>query len=181
MPLSTLTLLNTPLPYQPQPPRISLPYHSLRPPTPTTAHTIKPYTSMSRMQLRMNRTTNNPGLVNLPNKRRSASNVAAETSKKKETAAAKASKKREQEARVASLEKEIKTAQREALRAWVKKTFPAPQIDKVEEVRLCYPMYRLVPAIHLTLFRPPVPLSPRPASRTQGHWGQGVTYPAGTV
>jgi len=155
--------------------RISLPYHSLRPPTPTTAHTIKPYASMSRMQLRTNRTTNNPGLVDLPNKRRSASDVAAETSKKREAAAAKASKKREQEARVASLEKEIKTAQREALRARVKKTFPAPQIDEdeVEEVRLCYPMYGLVPAIHLTLFRPPVPLSPQPASRTRGTGRRG--------
>jgi len=127
------------------------------------------------MQLRTNRTTNNPGLVDLPNKRRSASDVAAETSKKREAAAAKASKKREQEARVASLEKEIKTAQREALRARVKKTFPAPQIDEdeVEEVRLCYPMHRLVPAIHLTLFRPPVPLSPRPASRTRGTGRRG--------
>ena len=99
---------------------------------------------MSKMQLRTNRTTNNPGLVDLPNKRRSGSDVAAETSKKKEAAAAKASKRREQEARVADLEREVKTAQREVLRARVKKTFPALQIDEVEEVSSCCLMYRAV-------------------------------------
>ena len=72
---------------------------------------------MSRMQLQTNHTTNNLGLINLPSTRRSSSVVAAKTPKRKEATAAKASKKRGQEVQVTSLEKEIKTAQREVLRA----------------------------------------------------------------
>ena len=99
---------------------------------------------MPGMQLRQNRTTNNPGLVDLPNRRRPSSEVAAEKTNKKEAAAAKASKKRDQEARVAALEKELKVAQREALRAQAKKVAPAPQISEVEEVRSCCPTYGAV-------------------------------------
>lgn len=93
---------------------------------------------MATMQLRKNRTTNNPGTVDLPNPRRSSSDVATEKLKKKEIAVAKANKKREQEARVARVEKEIKTAQKEAVvlsgRGRVKKTFPREtQVDAAEE------------------------------------------------
>lgn len=99
---------------------------------------------MTSMQLRRNRTTNNPGIVDLPNPRRSASEVTIERLKKQEIAAAKASKKREQEARVVRVEKEIKIAQKEAAQSSgrigrdgrVKKTFPreAP-VNTAEVVR----------------------------------------------
>lgn len=69
---------------------------------------------MSPMNLRKNRTTDHPGLVDLPAKRRSSSAVAADKSKKKEIAAAKAKQKDAQVARVARLEQEIRLAQREA-------------------------------------------------------------------
>lgn len=98
------------------------------------------------MQLRKNRTTNNPGIVDLPNPRRSSSEVAAEKAKKKDIAAAKANKKREQEARVARVEQEIKTAQKEAKlpgrgqKGRVKKTFrrETPESDGVQEVSSPY-------------------------------------------
>ena len=70
---------------------------------------------MATMQLRKNRTTNNPGTVDLPNPCRSSSEVATEKLKKKEIAVAKANKKHEQEAWVARVEKEIKMAQKEAV------------------------------------------------------------------
>jgi len=97
---------------------------------------------MTGMQLRKNRTTDKPGIIDLPNPRRSSSEVVAEKLKKKETTTAKANKKREQEARVARVEKEIKIAQRETQllgrgqKGRVKKTFPreTPENDGVEQV-----------------------------------------------
>lgn len=97
------------------------------------------------MQLRKNRTTNNPGIVDLPNPRRSSSEVAAEKAKKKDIAAAKANKKREQEAQVTRVEQEIKIAQKEAKlpgrqKGRVKKTFrrETPESDGVQEVSSPY-------------------------------------------
>ena len=109
---------------------------------PTQAILIEPKTSMTGMQLRKNRTTDKPGIIDLPNPRRSSSEVVAEKLKKKETTTAKANKKREQEARVARVEKEIKIAQRETQllgrgqKGRVKKTFPreTPENDGVEQV-----------------------------------------------
>lgn len=60
------------------------------------------------------RTTNNPGLVDLPNSRRAPAEVAAEKQKKKQTAEAKARAKVAKLAQVARVEKEIRIAQKEA-------------------------------------------------------------------
>jgi hypothetical protein len=78
---------------------------------------------------RVTRSTNNPGVADLPKARRSPSEVAAEKEKKRETAAASAKRKQEQAARVARLESEIRVAQKEKLRKprevnRVKRTFP---------------------------------------------------------
>ena len=90
-------------------------------------------------ETRLTRSTNNPGIVDLPKSRRSSSEVATEKLKKKQTAAAKAKNKREREAQVARVEREIKIAQNEATQSSglrgrkgrVKKTFPreAPMSD----------------------------------------------------
>ena len=65
-------------------------------------------------ETRLTRSTNNPGIVDLPKSRRSSSEVATEKLKKKQTAAAKAKNKREREAQVARVEREIKIVQNEA-------------------------------------------------------------------
>jgi len=124
---------------------------------------INPENAMASMQLRKNRTTNNPGLVDLPNPRRSSSDVAAEKQKKQETAAAKAKGKEAQVARVARLEKEIKVAQQEAAqssrqvgrRGRAKKTFEcdAP-LNEVEEVSSFQITSKIVPTAHPTLQNP---------------------------
>ena len=81
-------------------------------------------------ETRLTRSTNNPGIVDLPKSRRSSSEVAAEKLKKKQTAAAKAKNKREREAQIARVEREIKIAQNEATQSSggrkgrVKRTFP---------------------------------------------------------
>ena len=96
---------------------------------------------MAGMQLRKNRTTNNPGLVDLPNPRRPSSDVAAEKAKKKESAVARANRKHEREAEVARVEAQIKIAQKEARPSGrglnrIKMTFPAPEVE-AEQVGLC--------------------------------------------
>ena len=94
-------------------------------------------------ETRASRTTSTPGVVDLPRSRRPASQVTVENSKKKELAASKAQKKREREEQVAMVEREIKTAQKEAAQplsrgSRVKKTFPR-QVSMsyaAEEVKL---------------------------------------------
>lgn len=99
------------------------------PPKPTLSlHCWLLISSSMQPPPRKNRSTNNPGFVDLPKSRRSSSEVAAEKERKKVTAAANAQKKREQAARVARVEREIKTAQEEGTRlsrqgSRVKKTF----------------------------------------------------------
>ena len=89
---------------------------------------------------RMTRSTNNPGVVDLPKSRRPSSEVSAEKLKKKETAAANAKKKHEQAAQVARVEREIKAAQKEGTLSSrrvsrVKKTFSRESAeDRVNEV-----------------------------------------------
>jgi len=103
----------------------------------------KPLIADMHPPLRGNRTTNNPGLIDLPNPRRVPAEVAAEKQKKKETADAKARAKSVKLARVARVEKEIRIAQKEAARGSgqvrkqgrVKKVFqretPADEVDEV--------------------------------------------------
>ena len=62
---------------------------------------------------RKTRTTNTPGLVDLPKSRRRTADVTAEKQKKKEIAAAKAKAKEAKLAQVARVEKEIRVAQEE--------------------------------------------------------------------
>ena len=91
---------------------------------------------------RETRTTNAPGLVDLPKPRKSTADVTAEKKKKEEAAVAKAKVKDAKVARVARVEKEIRVAQREAMqmqgqvgRGRTKKTFerenPAKESEKV--------------------------------------------------
>jgi len=88
---------------------------------------------------RKNRTTNNPGLIDLPQTRRSSADLVAERQKKKEIADAKAKVKNAKLEQVARVEKEIKVAQKEAgqvgNRGRVKKTFeretPAKEANTV--------------------------------------------------
>lgn len=99
-------------------------------------------TSM-KLETRRTRTTNNPGIVDLPKSRRSPAEVATEKMKKKEVIAAKAQKRSEKAARVARVEKEMKLAQKEAaqssrMRSRVEKTFARemPQINAAAEVSI---------------------------------------------
>ena len=62
---------------------------------------------------RKTRTTNTPGLVDLPKSRRRTADVTAEKQKKNEIAAAKAKAKEAKLAQVARVEKEIRVAQKE--------------------------------------------------------------------
>jgi hypothetical protein len=84
------------------------PYH--QPTTPTS--------SLSTLDMlppaRNTRSRNNPGVVDLPKPRRSPADVATDKAESKRIAAANAKKVRERAARVARLENEIRTAQREA-------------------------------------------------------------------
>ena len=89
------------------------------------------------------RTTNNPGLVNLPNSCRVPAKVAAEKQKKKQTTEAKATAKTAKLVWVARVKKEIRIAQKEATQGSqqvgkqgrVKKVFqretPADEVDEV--------------------------------------------------
>ena len=60
------------------------------------------------------RSTNNPGVVDLPKPRRSPADVTADKAEAKRIAAASAKKKLERAAQVAQVENEIRTAQKEA-------------------------------------------------------------------
>jgi hypothetical protein len=95
--------------------------------------------------IRTTRSTNNPGVIDLPKPRRSSADVAAGKLKGKETAAVNAKKKRERVAQVARVEGEIRNAQKEAAnfsgrgqKGRVKKTFPRemPMSNPAEEVSL---------------------------------------------
>ena len=91
---------------------------------------------------RNTRSSNNPGLVDLPKPRRSPTDVAADKAEAKKTAAAKAKKMRERAAQVARVENEIRSAQKEAAYASgsqkkrVKRTFSREEIVEDSEVSL---------------------------------------------
>jgi len=108
----------------------------------TTPYLQLPITSM-HPPVRTTRSSNNPGVIDLPRSRRSSANVAAEKLEGKKTAAANAKKKQERAAQVARVEDEIRMAQKEAVHSLgegskkrVKKTFPreTPARDSAEEV-----------------------------------------------
>jgi hypothetical protein len=136
--------------------------------------THPPNLSIANMQrqIRTTRTTNNPGLIDLPRPRRSPAEVAAEKQKKQKTAAAKASKKQEREAQVARVEQQIKIAQKEGQRSLgrvgsngqVKKTFlretSTSNDDTAKEVSSFD---------HFS--KPPQPTSPSQGCTPQAHHG----------
>ena len=92
---------------------------------------------------RLTRTTNNPGLIDLPKPKKPHSEVTTQKLKKKETAAAKAKVKEARVARVASVEQQVRIAQREVAgqvgrRPQVKKAIlrerPADEDDEADMV-----------------------------------------------
>jgi hypothetical protein len=86
---------------------------------------------------RKNRSTNNPGLVDLPKVRKTPAEVATEKQKKKDVAATKAKEKEARLAQVARVEREVRIAQQEGgqgsrlvgRKARVKKTFEREEVS----------------------------------------------------
>ena len=91
--------------------------------------------------VRNTRSSQSPGVIDLPKARRSPADVAADKAEGKRIAAADAKKKRERAAQVARIENEIRTAQKEAAypsgggqKKRVKKTFSREEIVEDSEV-----------------------------------------------